>query len=82
MKILEYERRVVHGWTQMQLGMRVRVHPSMISAMEAGRLIPSPYAPSSRRLAKLLGRPFDELLKEYEEPVAPAEPSPLKVTVG
>jgi hypothetical protein len=56
----------------MQLGMKVRVHPSMISAMEAGRLIPSPYAPSSRRLAKVLGRPFDELLKEHEEPEVPA----------
>jgi transcriptional regulator with XRE-family HTH domain len=74
MKILEHKRHEM-GLSQARVGARVKLHPSAISAMEHGRYIPSPYAPSSRRLAKLVNCPFEELLREHDDPTPAGIPS-------
>jgi len=53
------ELRLRRGWSQLELSRRARIHPSDLSKIEAGRIVP--YEPQLRRLARALGVRVDEI---------------------
>jgi transcriptional regulator with XRE-family HTH domain len=50
------------GWSQFELGRRARLHPTIISAAECGRLVLGPG--QVKRLARALGVDVAALLKD------------------
>ena len=56
---LEREKR---GWSKAELAYEVRLHPSIIGQLEAGKLFP--YQAYRDKLGKVFGIPGDELFKE------------------
>ncbi len=65
MKVLA-QARCERRFSQTQLARLLKVHPSWVAHVEAGRWTPSPTAPTVRRLVRLFGIPLVELLAEVE----------------
>jgi transcriptional regulator with XRE-family HTH domain len=61
------ELRLQRGWTQLELSRRARIHPSDLSKIEAGRIVP--YEPQRRRLARALGVSVNQIMMK-RQPVA------------
>lgn len=60
------EVREARGMTQAELGRRVRVDPSLIRHVEAGRMLA--YPKLARGVARVLGVPADEIFGAKTSP--------------
>ena len=62
------ELRQIRSWTQFELGRRARLHPTLISAAERGRLVLG--RGQLKRLARALGVSLAELMSGWTPIVA------------
>jgi len=65
MPILLKKARETKGWSQSELGRQTGIHPSTISLIESGRLVP--YEAQLVKLAKALGLRRIDLSKLVSE---------------
>lgn len=77
---LVVQLRQARGLTQTDLARILRVTPSWVAHVEAGRFSPSLDSAAARRLSKFFGRPLAELLAEV--PAAEGERVPVGVGNG
>ena len=59
------KERLRRGWSQAELGRRLRMHPSTLSHLEQGHLKPWPRY--RRALERQFGMSAEELFREVEE---------------
>ena len=63
--VLRAERR----WTQAELAERLKVSRQTINALETGRYAPG--LPLAFRIARLFGKPVEEVFLQEEDPAQP-----------